>query len=270
MLRWGRVLLGAMPLLPEAAAQRLLRRWHPFDLRHGTDTGGLLYAPDLPTGHSSDAFNEGYYATAPSVFRTLIARWEDTLAPAGLRVSDYSFVDLGCGKGRALLLASEFGFRSITGIELNPGLCAAAEQNVRHWRRRRRACPPISVVCGDVLESPLQAPSSPDRPLVLFLFNSFSAEVVRGLLARLTGVGSDAMGQRRQMGPTSRTGQARPAALTRSAPIDLLYVHPDQAALVERTPGVELLADMVIRFSPEDAAADAFGVDVDRCAVYRM
>ena len=261
MLRWGRVLLGAMPLLPEAAAQRLLRRWHPFDLRHGTDTGGLLYAPDLPTGHSNDAFNEGYYATAPSVFRTLIARWKDTLQPAGLRVSDYSFVDLGCGKGRALLLASEFGFRSITGIELNPGLCAAAEQNVRHWRRRRRACPPISVVCGDVLESPLQAPSSPDRPLVLFLFNSFSAEVVRGLLARLTGVGHDTAGQ---------TGKAGPSARARSAPIDLLYVHPDQAAIVERTPGVELLADMVIRFSAEDAAADAFGVDVDRCAVYRM
>lgn len=230
-------------------ARGMLRETHPFDLRHGTDTGGLLYASDLVSGHAHDEFNEGYYATTPSLFRGLVARWVDLLASTSqgderraLRLEDYAFVDLGCGKGRALLLASEYRFRTVTGLELHPGLCAVAEKNARRWLRRKRACGRISVLCADVLAAPI-----PDGPVVLFLFNSFSAEVVRGLMEQLT---------ERSRG--------------RSAPIDLLYVHPDQAAIVERAPGVEVLFNGDIFFSREDRLADVFGVGVDRCGVYRI
>lgn len=242
----GRVLSAAVPLLPERVARRVLRRTHPFDLRHCVDTGGLLYAPDLVSGHPHDQFNEGYYATAPSVFCGLAAKWKDTLDLAGLRVSDYSFVDLGCGKGRVVLLASELPFRRVTGVELHPDLCAIARRNVERWLRRRRACPRIEVACGDVLDMPI-----PDGPVVLFLFNSFEAEVVRLLMQRLA-----------------------EAALTRAGsaagPIDLLYVHPDHAAIVESTPGTQTLFDGDIALSKEDALADAFEVTVDRCGIYRL
>lgn len=259
MLCLGQVLAGAVPLLPEKLARRLLRRHHPFDLRHGTDTGGLMYGPVLVTGHANDQFNEGYYATAPSVFRGLIARWEETLtATPGLSpleagdethvapLSRYAFIDLGCGKGRVLLLAAELPFRSVTGIELNARLCAAAEENVRRWHRQC-ACETVRVQCGDVLSSLLLDMPPADLPLLLFLFNSFEADVVRALMQLLTDL-----------------------AHSRSAPIDLLYVHPDHAILVERTRGVEVLFDGDVPFSREDALADVFGVDVDRCGIYRI
>jgi hypothetical protein len=59
------------------------------------------------------------------------------------------------------------------------------------------------------------------------------------------------------------------AAPSRSAPIDVIYVHPEHRELFQQTPGIELLVDEVMAFSEEDAA-DVFGVTMDRFAVYRM
>ncbi|HWG21352.1 MAG TPA: class I SAM-dependent methyltransferase [Terracidiphilus sp.] len=223
---------------------------HPFDREHGVETGGLMYADKLATGHAHDRYSEGYYATAPSLFRELMRAWQDTLARAGPAIEDYSFIDLGCGKGRVLLLASEVPFRSIAGVELNAKLARMARRNVRKWMRAAvrdgnwmgRAGRNVTVEHADVLDLRL-----PPGPVVLFLYNSFGAEVVGALMAKLAAV-----------------------APTRSGPIDLLYVHPDHDALVARTPGIELLRSAEIRFSEEDAAADVFGVASDFCTVYRL
>lgn len=233
---------------------------HPFDKRHGVDTSGLYYADELPTGHPHDTHSEGYYATAPSLFEGILQLWQTTLpnttnpgAPS-LRsdiaqewectnsspLSRYHFVDLGCGKGRVLLLASQHPFRSITGIELHPDLARTARANVARWLRCPRACNNITVLSGDVLSVPL-----PDGPLVLFLFNAFAAEVMRALVQRLRAEAQD-------------------------RPIHLLYLHPDQHAILRDTPGVRVRADADISFSEEDARADAFRVTTDRCTIYRI
>lgn len=226
--------------LPVRVRERLFPGVHPFDLRHGTDTSGLLYAPDLQTGNAHDASNEGYYASAPSMFRELMERWRATLAESDLGA--YAFVDLGCGKGRVLLMAAEFAFRSITGVEMHAGLAETARRNVALWLRRPRTCAQIEIVTGDALTFDL-----PDGPVVLFLFNSFDAEVVRDLRERLV-----------------------EAARRRTAPIDLLYVHPDQAGVLERAPWLELLMAEEIPFSAEDAAADVFKANMDLCHIYRL
>lgn len=213
---------------------------HPYDIATGLDTSGLLYADKLATGHAHDRHSEGYYATAPSLFHGAVARWRITLA--GHALEDYAFVDLGCGKGRVLLLAAAYPFRSITGVELHAGLARTARRNVGEWLRTPRACGNITVLAGDVLSAPI-----PEGPVVLFLFNAFTSEIVSALLARLSA-----------------------AAPARTAPIDLIYIHPDHDALVRRTPGIELLADTDVHFTAEDAAADVFGVKQDHCTIYRL
>ena len=215
-------------------------REHPFDVRHGVDTEGLLYAHDLCTGHAHDRHNEGYYATAPSLFSGAMDCWRGTLSDCS--VEDYAFVDLGCGKGRMLMLASELPFQFIHGIELNGDLVRDARRNLRRWLRAPRACRRITFECGDVLGLEL-----PTCPVILFLFNSFGAEVLGPLIARLAA-----------------------AASNRTAPIDLVYVHPDHDALVAKMPGIERLCEAEVPFSEEDAAADAFGVKSDSVAIYRL
>src|SRR5690242_3123851 len=118
---------------------------HPFDLRHGLDTAGYLSKRDLVTGHPHDAYLTGYSAVAPSVFRQMCRRWVDTLAARG-RVQAFSFIDVGAGKGRALLLASELPFRKIIGVELSKELARIAAHNIHKWKQEHRARIPVRVV----------------------------------------------------------------------------------------------------------------------------
>ena len=209
---------------------------------HGVDTGGLIYADDLASGHVHDRHSAGYYATAPSLFSGSLELWRGTLADSGYSLSDYALVDIGCGKGRVVMLSSDFAFREVAGVELNPQLAGVARKNLRKWMRRRRACANVGIVQGDALTTPLL-----DGPVVLFFFNSFEQEMTEMWLARLAQV-----------------------AAARTEPIDLIYVHPEFDDLVRKVPGVRVLADAMVPFSAEDAAADAFGVAVDRCATYRL
>jgi SAM-dependent methyltransferase len=104
---------------------------HPFDLAHGVDTSGLVPAANLVTGHPNDEHVTAYYGVAPSILRTLIEQWRESPPPQP--VYDYSFLDFGAGKGRAMLVASELPFREVIGIELNPELAAVAQRNLDLW-----------------------------------------------------------------------------------------------------------------------------------------
>ena len=103
---------------------------HPFDAKYGTDTGGYLGPEELVKGRENDALNYGYSAIAPSVFREACRRWRETLPTVSGRIEAYGFVDVGAGKGRALLLAAELPFRKIIGVELNEELTRIAQKNV--------------------------------------------------------------------------------------------------------------------------------------------
>src|ERR1700712_3883889 len=87
---------------------------HPFDEIHGTETSGLVPAGHLVTGHPNDAHVTAYYGVAPSILRTLIDLWLATPPPHP--ISQYTFLDIGAGKGRAMLLASQLLFRQVIGI----------------------------------------------------------------------------------------------------------------------------------------------------------
>lgn len=41
------------------------------------------------------------------------------------------FLDMGCGKGRALCVAAHFGFKKVTGLDFSKNLCDAALENLR-------------------------------------------------------------------------------------------------------------------------------------------
>jgi SAM-dependent methyltransferase len=215
---------------------------HPFDRTHRVDTGGLIYADGLSTGHEHDIHSSGYYATAPSLFRGAMEHWSATLEASPFGLTDYAFIDIGCGKGRVAMLASEYAFREVVGVELNPQLASTARRNLHRWMRRRRACRNVRIVHADALSFLL-----PDGPLVLFFFNSFEEEMVRMWLDRLVEV-----------------------AVARSAPIDLIYLHPEHHKVLAATPVIRILADTELALSPRDAAADAFGVSVDRCTIYQL
>ncbi|HEY2361538.1 MAG TPA: class I SAM-dependent methyltransferase [Candidatus Angelobacter sp.] len=128
-----------------------------------------------------------YFATEPWLFEQImqaIARSVQQSAvkrdavPAGLQ--DFTFIDLGSGKGRVLLMASDYPFKGIMGVEFMPELHRAAEKNIAKYVSERQQCRQIESVCMDARDF-----NFPDGPLMVYLFNPFSESTFAGVLENL-------------------------------------------------------------------------------------
>jgi SAM-dependent methyltransferase len=199
---------------------------HPFDLKFGVRTSGLVAGRHLNAGHRHDRHVTAYYAIAPSVFQGILVRWRQCqpIAP----IDAYNFVDLGAGMGRALLLAAAYPFRGISGVELHPALARIARRNLALWRAAGNIRASARVHCRDAAEYPL-----PTGPCLVFLFNPFGAPVLRRLL---------------------RVWRQFPR--DRGAPVDILYVNDEHKNVLACEPGFERLFRGQIRRSHADAVAD--------------
>jgi predicted RNA methylase len=93
---------------------------------------------------------------------------------------DFTFVDLGSGKGRALLMAAPYGFRRIFGVELMPEWHRTAQENIRKFVAENQSTPPIESLCMDARDFDF-----PAEPLVVYLFNPFWEPVFATVLERL-------------------------------------------------------------------------------------
>jgi Methyltransferase domain len=87
---------------------------------------------------------------------------------------------LGSGKGRTLLMASDYPFRHIVGVELLPSLHRIAQQNLRQYQNESQKCFALESICADATTFPI-----PDDPLVIFLFNPFPESGMRQVFANL-------------------------------------------------------------------------------------
>jgi SAM-dependent methyltransferase len=145
-----------------------------FDLPCNVDTGGLIPISQLNIGSENRKYGyPNYEAVLPREFHAM-------MRAAGDVASGRVFVDLGCGKGRALLLASEYPFQRIVGVEFAAELVEVARKNLLSYRNARQVCRALEVVLGDATEYPL-----PDEPLVLFLQNPFGGIVMEGVVEQV-------------------------------------------------------------------------------------
>ena len=90
------------------------------------------------------------------------------------------FVDLGCGLGRICILAGEYGFEKVTGVELAPELCAQARANLKRCRPPSGRISPISILEMDALNFCERTDDD-----VFFMFRPFSWEFMRRILDQL-------------------------------------------------------------------------------------
>jgi len=199
---------------------------HPFDLEFGVRTSGLIAGRHLKSGHKHDRHATAYFGVAPSVFKGLIRNWRRSRR--GENLEAFTFVDVGAGMGRAVLLAAEMPFKAVVGVELHPGLTGIARKNLAKWRRGRRKRTQVKMICGDALEF-----EWPEGPCVAFLFNPFGAVMMRRMLKEM-----------------AKSFKGREGAL------DILYVNNEQEGVLEGQRGFErqFLGD--VKRSKADAIAD--------------
>jgi SAM-dependent methyltransferase len=136
-----------------------------FDLWHGVETRGIFFHDEsVAQGNPVYAHAKHYGGTYPRSFRRYVRS-------LGIDYARYSFVDLGSGKGKALLLAAEYPFRRIIGVELFEPWAEVARRNLVSAKRFRKATTSdVELVLGDAATF-----HYPNEPLVVYVHNSFDA-----------------------------------------------------------------------------------------------
>jgi SAM-dependent methyltransferase len=144
-----------------------------FDAAFGTETRRVVENDALADVSSPNrARGIRYEPTRALPFRRVLRR-------AGVPAAE-GFVDLGCGKGRVLILAVQYGFTQVTGIDYSRALCAAAERNLGAFRDRTKRAFKSKVLAMDAADYAFTA-----NDTVVYLFNPFDAVVLAAVMARL-------------------------------------------------------------------------------------
>jgi SAM-dependent methyltransferase len=172
-----RQLLGALwefvrDSTPERRRQRYGDAEYDWEHRVNTTSAAMGWRDRL-----LGAFHSPYQPTESALFHEMI----DALGQQiDLDFHGFVFVDLGSGKGRTLLMASDYPFRRIVGVELLPALHEAAQENLSKYRSESQKCFALESICGDATEF-----AFPAEPTVLYLFNPFPEAGLRRVIANL-------------------------------------------------------------------------------------
>lgn len=138
-------------------------RW--FDVRYGTDTSGIIEVEDLDVTSPNRQHAMRYEVTRAKPLKRLLQKLD--------LPKDGVFVDIGCGKGRVLMIAAEHGFQRIVGIEYSHELCEIARENLEIFQKRLDRRPDVRVVETDVADYDIQPEEN-----IFFMFNPFYTEIL--------------------------------------------------------------------------------------------
>lgn len=143
-----------------------------FDARYGTDTARRIPREQIATNSENIVHCVNYGASKAMPFMKLMRTLK--LPQEGV------FVDLGSGKGRAVMLATKYGFRKVIGIEFSGALCDAARANLEKFLRK---CPSRSQV--EIVESDVTKYQFNDEETVFFMLDPFNAPVLTEVLRNI-------------------------------------------------------------------------------------
>jgi hypothetical protein len=209
----------------DSAPSRLRQRYgdaeYDWDHRVNTTSAAVGWRDRL-----LGVFHSAYQPTEPGLFQEMLS---DLKQVAKMEFCDFTFLDLGSGKGRTLLMASDYPFRRIVGVELLPSLHQIAQENLGVYKSASQQCFRIESICADAT-----AFSLPPGPLLIYLFNPFPESGLRQLL-----------------------GSLQPALNEARRPIYLLYHNPQhehvlaESGFLSRIGGTHQYSEFRAEFSVE-------------------
>lgn len=161
---------------PSQLAQGVQRRIHSHvldplrDRRLRIDASGV-HRPDTLMLEGRNSLHASEYLGTP---HGVFSRALDSIE---IETKKFVFIDFGCGKGRAVLLAAARLFLRVEGVELSAAMHRAALENVSRSQSAEGIRSPIVLHHTDAIEYRL-----PTENLLLYLFNPFNENVVKQLL----------------------------------------------------------------------------------------
>lgn len=165
-----KVVYGLLDLLP--LRHRLNHESNQFDRDFGVVTAPPVPLDELEAFEHA-AFACSYQATPPDAMGKM-------MEALPINLDEYSFIDMGSGMGRALLLAAAYPFREILGIEFSAQLHQQACRNIVSAQTAGRIGQNVASVNIDASRYEF-----PHGNLVLYLFNPFQEPIIQTVLENM-------------------------------------------------------------------------------------
>jgi SAM-dependent methyltransferase len=144
-----------------------------FDSTYGTDTALIVRVGALDITSDKLEHTNRYEAVVPQVFDAMVR-------DLAVNYRDFVFIDVGCGKGRGLLLASRYAFKRVIGVEISRNLTERALENIHKFKPDNQQCNQIEVVCNDALNYDIPC----ERGFIYF-YNPFDEQIMAAVLRRI-------------------------------------------------------------------------------------
>ncbi|MBV9202261.1 MAG: class I SAM-dependent methyltransferase [Alphaproteobacteria bacterium] len=154
----------------EWRVRRLLLQHERFDSKYGVDTQMPVALADLETNAPGARFANRYQGTPIAFLHRLIRRLE-------INRERFTFIDLGSGKGRVLLIAGQYPFKAVIGVEFSKTLHDIALRNIGKFRSAGASRTDLTSINMDAEEFDF----SRFTDKLVFCYNSFGA----GLMIRV-------------------------------------------------------------------------------------
>lgn len=152
---------------------------HLFDILRGTDTH-FWVPPEDYKQHNTTANDSIHYVACPTIaIKKCLAAIQ---AHAGNDFRKYQFIDLGCGKGKTLLVYEEYAegeqIYPAIGVELVEPLATTARDNARRCGNENS----IKIITDSATNWAQYATSA---HVIIFLYNPFGSKTLHEVIGKI-------------------------------------------------------------------------------------
>jgi hypothetical protein len=149
-----------------------------FDATYDTITDIIVEQFEMGELISPDRYiNSARYHPSPvSSVRTAL----DSLIKYGVTYNDFFFIDIGSGMGRNLLIASEYPFKRVAGVEISNYLHEIAEKNIERYEAKTHKKIKCDLHCVDALNF-----NFPESNMVLYFWEPFVENISNQFIKNL-------------------------------------------------------------------------------------
>ena len=144
-----------------------------FDRQWGVETSGMLIPGEADVVGSSWLHGSRYQGVCADAL-------EQTLKELDIDFPQFTFIDFGSGKGRAVLTAGRLPFKKAVGVEYSRPLYELANRNLDVFPAIEKRASAIKFVCADAVSFPI-----PAGPVIVFLYNPFGKAIMSELAANV-------------------------------------------------------------------------------------
>ena len=144
-----------------------------FDMRYKIDTINTAQLETLKIDSQNKSVGNYYEGTNAYIFQKMISH-------AIVDPSKSCFVDFGSGKGKAMFMAAERGFRKIIGVEFSIELVEVNRKNLEIFKQRSKSKAEFEILHMDASEYAIPADAN-----LLFFSNPFNEELTTKVIGNI-------------------------------------------------------------------------------------